>query len=66
MVSLREWLQPMVVKFWLAVEQKEESSYLTKEKPLPGGFYFYNDYLSNLVKKHDGLTKQNHYSLVRL
>ena len=32
MVSLKEWLQPMVVKFWLAVEQKEESNYLTKEK----------------------------------
>ena len=54
MVSLREWLQPTVVRFWHAVEQKEESSYLTKpvhlnlilnalaeEKPLTCGFYFY-------------------------
>jgi len=32
MVSLKEWLQPTVVEFWLAVEQREESSYLTKEK----------------------------------
>lgn len=32
MVSLREWLQPTVARFWHAVEQKEESNYLTKEK----------------------------------
>lgn len=32
MVSLREWQPPTAARFWLAVEQKEESNYLTKEK----------------------------------
>lgn len=34
MVSLKEWQQPTVARFCRAVEQKEESSYLTNQSIL--------------------------------